>query len=220
MTTSHVVTAAIVAGAIVSVVAPSAAFADNLVLNQWYGGQFSSPGPLTGGVYTSLGTDGPTFPTGFANAVAAPASPWVISLTHPGTLTVTDVQASGDQFELFDNGVAMTPAASPFTGPGQNPGQSGQAGGFTSASTVGAYVGADINAALGNKSFSSGTFYLSPGANAITGKLLAANTQGPGDFDFVAASVPEPSTWAMILLGFAGFGVAGYRKSRARISIA
>jgi hypothetical protein len=28
--------------------------------------------------------------------------------------------------------------------------------------------------------------------------------------------VPEPSTWAMLLLGFAGLGVAGYRSSRRR----
>jgi len=28
-------------------------------------------------------------------------------------------------------------------------------------------------------------------------------------------SVPEPSTWAMMLLGFAGLGLAGYRKAKA-----
>ncbi len=34
-----------------------------------------------------------------------------------------------------------------------------------------------------------------------------------------AASVPEPSTWAMLLLGFAGLGLAGYRRTRkARLS--
>lgn len=29
-----------------------------------------------------------------------------------------------------------------------------------------------------------------------------------------ATSVPEPSTWALVLLGFAGLGVAGYRRMR------
>jgi PEP-CTERM motif len=29
-----------------------------------------------------------------------------------------------------------------------------------------------------------------------------------------AAAVPEPSTWAMLLLGFAGLGYAGYRRAR------
>jgi hypothetical protein len=28
-------------------------------------------------------------------------------------------------------------------------------------------------------------------------------------------SVPEPSTWAMMLLGFAGLGFAGYRRAKA-----
>ncbi len=31
--------------------------------------------------------------------------------------------------------------------------------------------------------------------------------------DIVAGAVPEPSTWAMALLGFAGLGYAGYRKA-------
>ena len=33
-------------------------------------------------------------------------------------------------------------------------------------------------------------------------------------------AVPEPSTWAMMLIGFAGLGFAGYRASRKAVSIA
>ncbi|HEY6733762.1 MAG TPA: PEP-CTERM sorting domain-containing protein, partial [Roseiarcus sp.] len=42
--------------------------------------------------------------------------------------------------------------------------------------------------------------------------------QGPaGSQSFTEAAVPEPSTWAMLLLGFAGLGFAGYhRGARAR----
>ena len=36
----------------------------------------------------------------------------------------------------------------------------------------------------------------------------------------LSGSVPEPSTWAMMLLGFAGLGFAGYRKTRKAASIA
>ena len=32
--------------------------------------------------------------------------------------------------------------------------------------------------------------------------------------------VPEPSTWAMMMLGFAGLGFAGYRKARKTVAIA
>jgi PEP-CTERM motif len=36
---------------------------------------------------------------------------------------------------------------------------------------------------------------------------------GVGSLTF--STVPEPSTWAMLLLGFAGLGFAGYRKAKA-----
>jgi hypothetical protein len=36
----------------------------------------------------------------------------------------------------------------------------------------------------------------------------------------VAASTPEPSTWAMMVLGFAGVGFVGYRKSRKAVAVA
>jgi hypothetical protein len=32
----------------------------------------------------------------------------------------------------------------------------------------------------------------------------------------LSSSIPESSTWAMLLLGFAGLGFAGYRKARLR----
>jgi hypothetical protein len=38
---------------------------------------------------------------------------------------------------------------------------------------------------------------------------------GTGEMDYTLTieSVPEPSTWALMLLGFAGLGFAGYRRS-------
>jgi PEP-CTERM motif len=42
-----------------------------------------------------------------------------------------------------------------------------------------------------------------------------------GVFDnFTSPTVPEPSTWAMLLLGFAGLGFAGYRSRRPAASAA
>jgi hypothetical protein len=52
----------------------------------------------------------------------------------------------------------------------------------------------------------------------------ANNTGGtglsPSELVATASSVPEASTWAMLLLGFAGLGFAGYRVRRAAGSIA
>ena len=36
----------------------------------------------------------------------------------------------------------------------------------------------------------------------------------------VTATAPEPSTWAMMMLGFAGLGFAGYRRSRKAAAVA
>ena len=38
-------------------------------------------------------------------------------------------------------------------------------------------------------------------------------TTGSSDFEF-ASRVPEPSTWAMLGMGFAGLALAGYKRSR------
>jgi hypothetical protein len=46
--------------------------------------------------------------------------------------------------------------------------------------------------------------------------MAGANAVGSdqfGEFGLVVA-VPEPSTWAMLLLGFVGLGYVGYRGSR------
>ena len=195
---------------------PTARAADNIVLNQWYTGQFGEtiPSPLSGpGVAAS--TDGPVLPGGFANAALAPAgTSWTITLSGAGTLTVTDVEESGDMFQLFDNGSPMTLAASPFTATGQNPGQAGVIGGFTSTPNLGDQVGEDIDGALGDANFSSGTFLLGSGANVITGTYLG--NVGDGDFNFIAESsarVPEPATWMTLLIGIGAIGT-GLRMRR------
>jgi PEP-CTERM motif len=40
------------------------------------------------------------------------------------------------------------------------------------------------------------------------------DTHTSGSFATAAGAVPEPSTWAMLLIGFAGLGFAGYRSTR------
>jgi hypothetical protein len=51
------------------------------------------------------------------------------------------------------------------------------------------------------------------GLNRVNGSVDVAQS-------FASLDVPETSTWVMLLLGFAGLGYAGYRKSRPTVSIA
>jgi hypothetical protein len=53
---------------------------------------------------------------------------------------------------------------------------------------------------------------LGPIVDLTFGYTLVADGSGGFGFEFaVGGAVPEPSTWAMMLLGFAGLGFAGYR---------
>jgi hypothetical protein len=208
-------------------VTPAAKADDNIVTNQWYTAQFVSNAPSSlfgaGSAEYTLGVDGPILPSGnnFANSVLAPTgTSWQITLTTSGTLTVTDLQATGDEFQMFDNGDPMAAAASPFVVAPQNPGWVSPGSGDTSASTVdGNYEAGDINASLGNADMSSATFALGSGVNVITGEWLAANNQGTGDMAFIAESstppVPEPSSIVLLCTGLLGVLFAFRKKLTA-----
>jgi hypothetical protein len=226
MKARSLLTTALAAGTLSAIsfaAAPTAAMADNIVLNQWYTGHFTAtPSPLFGSSDAGADIHGPVLQSpAFANATPAPGSTagvgatWTITLSHSGTLTVTDVEDPGDRFELFDNGIAMSPAASPFGPAPQNPGQAAVGNATSVPGCISCETGVDdINFALGDSNYSSGTFHLNPGVNAITGQFIGSVSFG--DFDFVAeSSIPEPSTWVMMLLGFAGLGFAGYRKAKS-----
>jgi PEP-CTERM motif len=54
------------------------------------------------------------------------------------------------------------------------------------------------------------------------GVLSGSRVSNPVDVNFAGQAVgsstfviPEPSTWAMMLIGFAGLGYGGYRRARA-----
>jgi PEP-CTERM motif-containing protein len=64
--------------------------------------------------------------------------------------------------------------------------------------------------------FSNGVgFGINPGDTNVFG-VVVATPAAAVDYvaNGVAASTPEASTWAMMILGFAGLGFAGYRKAR------
>jgi hypothetical protein len=59
----------------------------------------------------------------------------------------------------------------------------------------------------------------------LTGASVSVTLNNPNSWVFMSEAqfitgVPEPSTWAMTLVGFAGLGYAGYRASRKRVALA
>jgi hypothetical protein len=73
---------------------------------------------------------------------------------------------------------------------------------------------------LGTPIIALGSFNEVATVNPVTGvvKKTLLEVNAPHGMDFLAA--PEPSTWAMMLLGFAGLGYLGSRASRRRIAVA
>ncbi len=122
-----------------------------------------------------------------------------------GTLTVVDAAIAGDTFALSSFGAAL---------------------GSTSAVPPGTYeaspnVGLDFDAALANPSeFSSGVFTLAAGNYSISGWLTQSVTYAGDPLNATAgalrlsvAAVPEPSTYALLLVGL---GVVCLLASRRR----
>jgi PEP-CTERM motif len=102
--------------------------------------------------------------------------------------------ALGQMFYRLAYGMAPPPSALDLVG-----GESG----LGSSSTAPSGLGADSSGAS-----DTGSSYGSDDGSVFTTPILS----DPGGFSLDA--VPEPSTWAMMLIGFAGLGYAGWRGSR------
>jgi hypothetical protein len=68
--------------------------------------------------------------------------------------------------------------------------------------------------------FSNGLGFGPPGAVFGLAVVTSATTLDYFPNAGIAASTPEPSTWAMMVVGFAGLGFAGHRKARKAAAIA
>ena len=79
------------------------------------------------------------------------------------------------------------------------------------ATITGAEVDPPMNANGGQTDYASNGYVLITGLPQFD-RVVAASSSNSFEFDNVVAGVPEPSTWAMLLLGFAGLGYAAYRR--------
>lgn len=122
-----------------------------------------------------------------------------------GTLTVVDAGFSGDRFRVYDGAALL---------------------GSTSVAVNGDTAGAitfDYDAALADSSFSRGQFKLGAGTHVISGLMFASTTDafGPlnatiGGLKLTVSPVPEPATYATLLIGL-GLLIGALRRRSASV---
>ena len=181
----------------------AAARADNIVLNQWYefgfGTTSSAPSEISSSApFFTVPYDAP--PPGGPTVIPIPTGDsWTITLSSPGYLVVADVEELGDQLTMYLNGGLLGTTSTPCIGCTYNNG--------------------DLTQILANPDFSNGEFALPAGVDTITGTWLGYI--GVGDGALVVSSTPLsvgttslPSTWTMMLVGFAGLGLVAYRRTK------
>ena len=81
----------------------------------------------------------------------------------------------------------------------------------------GTWVGFDQGAITGGQVVFGGLNGMLIGANGLMTRDLSNPAIEPPPVPITSAAVPELSTWAMMVIGFVGLGVAGYRASQKRV---
>ena len=198
-----------------------------------YGGGAGSPTVTFGGFFTgqALGT-GATCPPGAALTgcvVGNPTGPLTLDPTSPQTFITGDsaqlnppILSGSPQF----NGPIAIEFSTPQTGVGL-------IGGFFDAANSTAITAYDANGnVIGSVTNpTTGDAFLglvtADHSATISGLLFSLVGDEPAGFDVddirfgvgeqvVVPGTPEPSTWAMMLIGFVGLGIAGRRVARKR----
>jgi PEP-CTERM motif len=176
-------------------VASQASASTNLIINgSFETGDFTgwTQGGNTGYTFVALSPfDGMTAPDGVYFAALGPVG-------SDGTLSQTFVDVPGETYlaSFYYASDGDTPNDFTVTGPGSltlGPIVDDSAHGFVE------YYGSFVGSGLDTITF---TFRNDPGYLGLDDVSVTAET----------GTVPEPSTWAMMLLGFAGLGLVGYRQ--------
>jgi hypothetical protein len=159
---------------------------------------FNFTDPTVTDVVGHLAVNSPpaTFPGTFTNAgLTGLISSFSVTFTHTNP---------DDTFSCIGNGCVFNAANfGGFTGLTFN-----AAGQLTA-------IGANIN--TGGNGANANTLQIGDSNFANTGTLFRLNPGGNGASDAevgitISTAVPEPSTWAMMILGFAGVGFMAYRR--------
>jgi hypothetical protein len=165
-------------------------------------GTFSGNQCTGGGPITNCYASGTTAGTGaLSNATGATGSPGILALDGTGSTTgFTDSLLTGNVLSYSYTGTTTAHYMGLFNG----------------GSAVGCTAGVNCY---------NNTYLLFYSSDPITSGTINLSTyfQNPGISHvdlFDTGAVPEPASWAMMLLGFAGIGVALRRRSKAKPALA
>ncbi len=137
---------------------------------------------------------------GFSGVGSSFDTDFTFTLLDHASFRVTDAFLDGDRFAI--NGAPPLLTSNP--------------------ANDGTQVTSDFDAAFASQKYSHASFELAPGSYTITGTVLSSPCgSGTAAAELVAttapamaAAVPEPSTWAMMILGFCGLGFMAYRRKQ------
>jgi hypothetical protein len=203
-----------VIGGVATILGASAASAvtiDGITVNEYdrvnpAGPDYGQPGFGTGTAQIQIGQpNGPGNPPELGNPGWSPYG--LSDTTHPwwniegGQVTMN---GSGNGLTIVwgspnDNNPAATNTVSFYTGANGT------------GSLIGQVLASDLYSNFGNIDNTQDPGFLVSFATPETYGSVVFTT-GSSDFEF--AAVPEPSTWAMMGLGFAGLALAGYKRAR------
>ena len=172
----------------------------------------SGAGNAAGVVVSDLGND-PN--AGISHtAVGTFSDDYTFGITHPSTVTVVGL------INTFAGGLGSGQFITGFSGSlFSNPdGVVGNADDMLVFGPANGSIGCGAitlcQSLSGSTTLDNGLYYLQVSGTG------GANASYGGDITTVAGAVPEASTWAMMLLGFAGIGLLGLRKRRGSFRLA